>query len=68
MIQFVYPDFELPQEYKEVINTIDHSVIVSSLCEDTVLKEDADVVVMHDWDSVEKFQFNIDISYVLRTT
>ena len=68
MIQFVYPDFELPQEYKEVINTIDHSVIVSSLCEDTVLKEDADVVVMHDWDRVEKFQFNIDISYVLRTT
>lgn len=68
MIQFVYPDFELPQEYKEVINTIDHSVIVSSLCEDTVLKEDADVVVMHDWDSIEKFQFNIDTSYVLRTT
>ena len=49
MIQFVYPDFELPQEYKDVINTIDHSVIVSSLCEDTALKDNADVVVMHDW-------------------
>ena len=24
MIQFVYPDYELPQEYLEVIDTIDH--------------------------------------------
>ena len=28
MIQFVYPDYELPQEYLEVINTIDHHDIV----------------------------------------
>ena len=24
MIQFVYPDFELPKQYAEVINSIDH--------------------------------------------
>ena len=68
MIQFVYPDFELPQEYKEVIDTIDHSVIVSSSCEDVTLKDDADVVVIHDCAEVEKIEFNTDISYVLRTT
>ena len=68
MIQFVYPDFELPQEYKDVINTIDHSVIVSSLCEDTALKDNADVVVMHDWTAIEWMRFDTDISYVLRTT
>ncbi len=28
MIQFVYPDYELPQEYLEVIDTIDHHDIV----------------------------------------
>ena len=68
MIQFVYPDFELPQEYKDVINTIDHSVIVSSLCEDSALKDNADVVVIHDWAAIERMKFDTDISYVLRTT
>ena len=68
MIQFVYPDFELPQEYKDVINTIDHSVIVSSLCEDSALKDNADVVVVHDWTAIERMNFDTDISYVLRTT
>ncbi|MCI6251115.1 MAG: CXXX repeat peptide maturase [Bacteroidales bacterium] len=68
MIQFVYPDFELPQEYKDVINTIDHSVIVSSLCEDSALKDNADVVVIHDWTTIERMNFDTDISYVLRTT
>lgn len=67
MIQFVYPDFELPQEYKDVISTIDHSVIVSSLCEDSALKDNADVVVMHDWTAIEWMRFDTDISYVLRT-
>ena len=68
MIQFVYPDKELPQEYKEVINTIDHSIIVSSSCEDSELKDDADVVVMHDWTAIERMKFNTDTSYVLRTS
>lgn len=49
MIQFVYPDYELPQEYKDEIETIDHSKIVSSLCEDKSLADEADVVVFHDW-------------------
>lgn len=68
MIQFVYPDYELPYEYKEIINTIDHSTIVSSLCEDTTLRDGADVVVMNDWVAVDMYQFNNDSAYVLRTT
>ena len=68
MIQFVYPDFDLTQEYQEVINTIDHSTIVSSLCKDSALKDNADVVVMHDWTAIERMKFDTDISYVLRTT
>ncbi len=68
MIQFVYPDYELPNEYKEVINTIDHSIILSSLCEDSDLKEIADVVVIQDWNAIDNTPFKDSISYVLRTT
>lgn len=49
MIQFVYPDYELPKEYKEAIESIDHSKIVSSLCEDEEITNEADVIAYHDW-------------------
>ena len=68
MIQFVYPDYELPSEYKEVIETIDHSKIVSSLCEDEALRDEADVIVYHDWTGLSFGKFEEDKSYVLRTT
>ena len=67
MIQFVYPDYELPQEYKDAIETIDHSKIVSSLCEDESLSEDADVIV-YDWTGLSLGKFEEGKSYVLRTT
>ncbi len=68
MIQFVYPDYELSQEYKEVINSIDHSVIVSSLCEDTSLVANADVIVFHDWVGLDTFNFSEHSACVIRTT
>ena len=68
MIQFVYPDYELPQEYKEVINTIDHSDIVSSLCEDEELRKNADVIIYHDWNSIQFSSFGKDRIYTLRTS
>lgn len=68
MIQFVYPDYELPLEYKEVIETIDHSKIVSSLCEDEELKENAEVIVFHDWTGLTYCSFDMEKLYVLRTT
>ena len=57
MIQFLYPNYELPQEYKEVIHSIDHSKIVSSLCEDTMLLSNADVVVFDDWTGMDIYDF-----------
>ena len=68
MIQFVYPEYELPSEYKEVIETIDHSKIVSSLCEDETLRDEADVIVYHDWTGLSYGKFEEGKSYVLRTT
>lgn len=67
MIQFVYPDYELPQEYKNVINTIDHSDIVSSLCEDDELRKNADVIIYHDWIGIQFSSFDKDGIYTLRT-
>lgn len=68
MIQFVYPDYELPQEYKDVIHTIDHSDIVPSLCEDTVLRNNAGVVVFDDWTGMDIYDFKEDGVYVIRTS
>ena len=59
MIQFVYPDYELPQEYKDAIETIDHSKIVSSLCEDESLRDEADVIVYHDWTGLSFGKFEV---------
>ena len=46
MIQFVYPDYELPQEYAETIESIDHSKIkpVCSGADVVVLNGISDVV------------------------
>lgn len=68
MIQFDYPDYELPGEYKDVINTIDHSDIVSCRCEDKALRDKADVVVINDWADLESLQYSNETAYVLRTT
>lgn len=68
MIQFLYPDYELPQEYKDVIHTIDHSDIVSSLCEDVKLRSNADVVVFDDWAGMDVFDFREDGVYAIRTS
>lgn len=68
MIQFVYPDYELPKEYKDVIDTIDHSNIVSSLCEDRNLLNKADVIVFHNWEVLDSFEFSEQASCVVCTT
>ena len=46
MIQYVYPDYELPAEYAEVIESIDHSKI-------SPIKDDADVLVLNGFSNVE---------------
>lgn len=44
-IQFVYPDYKLPVEYLEAIESIDHAKVMPSTCCD-----EADVVVLGGWD------------------
>lgn len=67
MIQFVYPNYELPSEYKCIIESIDHSIIVSSLCEDEGLKDEADVIVFHDWMGLLYSKLEADKCYLLKT-
>lgn len=62
-IQFVYPDCGLPDEYKETIESIDHSKIVPVGCQ-----EEADVVVFNDWSTFLSYQFAPGRTYVLRTS
>ena len=68
MIQFVYPDYSLPSEYADVVESIDHSKIVSSLCEDDGVRTDADVIVLHSWSCLQNEKLKTDKKYVLRTT
>ena len=68
MIQYVLPDYELPSEYKEVMNSIDSHIIASSSCEDKNAIEAADVIVFHDWAVFSYWQFDESQSYVLRTS
>lgn len=63
MIQFVYPDCDLPQEYKDTIETIDHSKIIPST---SPLVEDADVVIFNDWKDAISFSLDESATYVLR--
>lgn len=68
MIQFLYPDYDIPEEYKTVINSIDHSDIVASTCENETLRENADIVIFSDWTALEYYKFRKDSIYALRTS
>lgn len=63
MIQYVYPDCDLPQEYKEMIETMDHSKIIPST---SPLVEDADIVIFNNWKDVIDFSLDKSSTYVLR--
>lgn len=58
MIQFVYPDYTLPMDYQEVIESIDHFNIRHSA-------DNADVCVVDNWDFSEA---DANVPIVLRTT
>lgn len=46
-IQFIYPDYELPEEYKEAIESIDHTKI-----KPVGQADEADVIVLSGWTDV----------------
>lgn len=68
MIQFIYPNYELPQEYKDIIHTIDHTDIISSLCEDNTLQDKANVVVFDDWTGMDIYRFKENSVCLIRTS
>lgn len=67
-LQFLYPDYVLPDEYKSVIAETYHTDIVSSACEDTELRAEADVVVFDSLAAINFFKFAKTQSYVFRAT
>ncbi len=67
-LQFLYPDYELPSEFKDEIAKTFHANIVSSTCEDEELRDNADVVVFDSFAAINYFPFNKEQSYVFRTS
>lgn len=63
MIQFVYPECDLPEEYKKVVETIDHSKIMPS---NSPLIKDADIIVFNDWKNIVGYDLDSSSIYVLR--
>lgn len=68
MVQMVYPDYELPQEYKDTIDSIDHSDIVPYRCKDKCLTRQADIVVLNSWEEIASCHIQDNIVYVVRTS
>lgn len=61
MIQFIYPDYELPIKYKETIHSIDHSKIIPISS-----KEQGDIIVINGETELLGNKFNRNKTYVLR--
>lgn len=68
MVQYVLPEYELPSEYKEVMNSIDSHLIVPSTCEDNDAILAADVIVFESWDELYSRKYNKSQYYVIRTS
>lgn len=68
MIQYVLPDYELPTEYKEVMNSIDSHIFVPATCTDKDAIEAGYIVVFDDWSSLSDWNINSSQVYVVRTT
>lgn len=58
-VQFVYPDYDLPQEYKDAIHAIDHSDIMPA-----ALHCNGDVLTLDSWDATP----HMGAVVVIRTT
>ena len=66
MVQFVFPDYDLPLEYKNTIESIDNNKIVSDQC--TVKK--ADIIVFNGFKNLLDYNFseNEEKAFVIRTS
>ena len=62
-VQFVYPNYSLPEEYEETIDSIDHIKIKPSICADN-----ADVVIFDDVEALVGVAYlSRGVAYTLRT-
>lgn len=68
MVQFLYPNYCLPKEYKNVIIGVEHADITPSTCEDKELLKKADVIVFDNWAMAYQFPFSHNQAYVIRTS
>lgn len=67
-VQFTFPDEEIPQIYKELIDSVDHTSIVASTCEDMTLRNEADVIVFDSWAAINFYPFKMGKNYVIRSS
>lgn len=67
-LQFLYPDYKIPPEYKEEIAKTFHADIVASTCKDLELINTAEVVIFDSFSGADTFLFNKEQSYVFRIT
>lgn len=66
MIQCVLPSYQLPPDYINAINSIDHHLIVPSNCEDPNAIEAADIIVFNQWEDIHNLKLDSEKSYILR--
>ena len=64
MVQFVWPNYDLPQEYVEVIESIDHYNIAPAMFLPKGQK--TDIAVFNDWMDMEGYVYDNNVAYVLR--
>lgn len=64
MVQFVWPEYDLPQEYLPVIDSVEHHNIVPSVL--YAKGADADIVVWDDWRGLQNVKESDGIAHVLR--
>lgn len=62
-IQFIYPNYELPEEYQKMIESIDHTKISP-----VKIDNDADVYVVEGCKELHDINFHQDKTYVVRTS
>lgn len=64
MVQFVWPNYDLPLEYVEVIESIDHNNIAPAMFLPKGQK--TDIAVFNDWTDMDGYAYDYNVAYVLR--
>ena len=68
MVQFIYPDYELAEDYKKVIDEIDHVDIISANNQDISLLKDTDIVIFNSFHDTINYKIDSEKVYVVRGT